>query len=46
MDARRLRFLAALFLFIAWVAGLGVLAIKSGHRPINRMSVPVVPPQK
>jgi hypothetical protein len=36
MDARRLRFVAALILFLAWVGALGTMAILSGRRPANR----------
>lgn len=43
MEARRLRFMVALFIFLIWVAGLAVLATKSGRRPVARHSVPVIP---
>jgi len=33
MDVRRTRFLAALALFLAWVAVLGAMALQSGRRP-------------
>jgi hypothetical protein len=33
MDARRLRFVAALLAFALWIAALGVLAISSGRKP-------------
>jgi hypothetical protein len=36
MDARRLKFVAALILFLAWVGALGTMAILSGRRPANR----------
>jgi len=36
MDARRLRFTAALILFLAWVGVLGTMAILSGRRPALR----------
>ena len=36
MDARRLRFVAALILFLAWVGALGTMAILSGRRPALR----------
>jgi hypothetical protein len=36
MDARRLRFLAALILFLAWVGVLGTMALLSGRRPAQR----------
>jgi len=36
MDARRLRFTAALILFLAWVGALGTMAILSGRRPALR----------
>ena len=36
MDARRLRFFAALILFLAWVGALGTMAILSGRRPSVR----------
>ena len=36
MDARRLRFTAALVLFLAWVGALGTMAILSGRRPALR----------
>jgi hypothetical protein len=43
MDARRLRFTAALILFLAWVGALGTMAILSGRRPAlrPRVSTPV-----
>lgn len=43
MEARRLRFMAALIVFLLWIAGLGVLAAKSGNRPVARHSIPVFP---
>jgi len=43
MEARRLRFMAALIVFLIWVMGLGVLAVKSGRRPMARPSAPVIP---
>jgi len=36
MDVRRLRFIAALILFLAWVGALGTMAILSGRRPALR----------
>jgi hypothetical protein len=33
MEARRKRWLAALVLFLVWVAALGALAVVSGRRP-------------
>ncbi len=36
MDARRLRFVAALILFLAWVGALGTMAALSGRRPVVR----------
>lgn len=33
MDARRLRFIAALMAFTLWIAALGLLAISSGRKP-------------
>jgi hypothetical protein len=33
MDARRLRFAAALIVFLVWVASLGAMAVLSGHGP-------------
>jgi hypothetical protein len=36
MDPRRLRFAAALTLFLLWVGALAVLAASSGRRPIPR----------
>lgn len=36
MDARRLRFAAALIVFHVWVASLGVMAILSGPGPEAR----------
>ncbi len=39
MDARRLRFLAALILFLAWVGALGTMAVLSGRRPALRPRV-------
>lgn len=33
MDVRRKRFIAALVLFFAWVAALGVLAAVSASKP-------------
>jgi hypothetical protein len=33
MDVRRLRFAAALIVFLVWVATLGAMAIFSSHRP-------------
>jgi len=36
MDARRLRLIAALMLYLAWVGALGTMAILSGRRPANR----------
>lgn len=43
MEARRLRFMAALMVFLIWVTGLAVLAVKSGRRPVARHSAPVIP---
>ena len=34
MDARRLRFGVALLVFLLWVAALGVMAVRSGYRPV------------
>jgi hypothetical protein len=39
MDARRLRFGAALLVFAAWVAALGVLVVWSGSRPAAHTGV-------
>jgi hypothetical protein len=39
MERRRLTFLSALVLFVLWIAALGLLAIKSGRRPM------VLPPR-
>ena len=36
MDARRLRFYAALTVFALWVAALGWLAVRSGRKPPPR----------
>ena len=36
MDARRLRFYAALAVFALWVAALGWLAVRSGRKPPPR----------
>ena len=33
MDARRKRWMAALGLFLVWVAALGAMAVFSGRRP-------------
>ncbi|WP_422923559.1 hypothetical protein [Singulisphaera sp. PoT] len=33
MDRRRLRFFAALALFLIWVGALSALAVHSGRRP-------------
>jgi hypothetical protein len=33
MDARRKRLMAALGLFVVWVAALGAMAVFSGRRP-------------
>ena len=33
MDARRKRWLAALVVFLVWVAGLGTMAVFSARRP-------------
>jgi hypothetical protein len=45
MDRRRLRFLAALVLFAAWIAVLGVLAARSGRRPVVRDAPAAVLPR-
>jgi hypothetical protein len=44
MDARRLRFYAALVAFALWVAALGVMAAVSGREPPRRPPVPAAPP--
>jgi len=36
MDAGRKRWIAALSLFLAWVATLATMAVCSGHRPTQR----------
>ena len=36
MDGRRRRFLAALGLFLAWVAGLGAMALWTSRKPPAR----------
>jgi hypothetical protein len=36
MDAKRKRFVAALVVYLAWVAALGVLAAVSSKRPAPR----------
>ncbi|MEJ7637163.1 MAG: hypothetical protein WKF75_04020 [Singulisphaera sp.] len=36
MDARRLKFTAALILFLAWIGALGTMAVLSGRRPALR----------
>ncbi|SIO25573.1 hypothetical protein SAMN05444166_3276 [Singulisphaera sp. GP187] len=43
MEARRLRFMAALLVFLIWIGGLTILAAKSGRRPMPRPAPPVVP---
>jgi hypothetical protein len=35
MDDRRKRWIAALGVFLAWVAALGTMAVFSGRRPIQ-----------
>ncbi len=37
MDGRRLRFLAAVVVFLLWVAALGTLALRSGRKPPKRV---------
>jgi len=39
MDARRLKFAAALVVFFLWVASLGAMAVLSGHKPEVRHEV-------
>lgn len=39
MDVRRLKFAAALALFLVWVAGLAVMAVCSARRPPDRSRV-------
>lgn len=46
MDRRRVRFLAALVLFILWVAGLGVLAMYSSRRPAARQAPAAIMPRE
>jgi hypothetical protein len=36
MDARRLKFVAALLVFVLWVASLAVLAASSARQPAPR----------
>jgi hypothetical protein len=36
MDARKKRFAAALLLFATWIGVLGLLAISSSRRPMQR----------
>jgi hypothetical protein len=45
MDARRKRFLAALAVFLAWVAGLAALAASSARRPAERPHPPLQAPR-
>lgn len=35
-PAQRRRFVAAVVLFVAWVAALGLLAVTSGSRPVPK----------
>lgn len=37
--------MAALIVFLLWVVGLGILAAKSGSRPVAHHSIPVFPPK-
>jgi hypothetical protein len=39
MDGRRIRFIAALVVFVLWVAALAVLAAYSSRRPVARPPV-------
>ena len=41
MDVRRLHLLAALLLYLSWVATLGIMAASSGHHPPQRPSLSV-----
>jgi hypothetical protein len=43
MEARRLRFAAALIVFLAWVASLGAMAALSGHGPEVRHGMAAPP---
>jgi hypothetical protein len=38
LDARHTRFYAALAVFVAWVAGLALLAALTGRRPVAKPS--------
>ena len=40
MERRRLRFLAALIVYVVWVASLGGLAALSGRKPPPRPAIP------
>jgi hypothetical protein len=40
MDARRKRWIAALAVYLTWVAALGTLAVASGRRPPQRHRPP------
>jgi hypothetical protein len=44
MDSRRLRFAAALLVFLAWVGALATLAIRSSRPPVVQ-SRPLIPPR-
>jgi hypothetical protein len=43
MDTRKIKFVAALLVFLAWVATLGAMAVRSSRRPADRPGV-VAPP--
>ena len=43
MDARRLKLVAAFLVFLAWVATLGAMAVRSSRRPAERPGV-ITPP--
>jgi hypothetical protein len=45
MDARRKRWMAALGLFLFWVAALGAMAVFSGRRPTRHDHLKVLVPR-
>jgi hypothetical protein len=45
MDARRRRWIAAVVLFLVWVAALGAMALVSGRRPAQQQQPTVLSPR-
>jgi hypothetical protein len=45
MEARRRRWIAAVVLFVVWVAALGALALSSGRRPAQHQHPQVLAPR-